>query len=495
MLAINSSADTEPNTSNPSKRSPLSGAAFLIGQTLLLNIISIPVSAVIIRSLGPTAYGQWAAAAALVAAISCLANPGLGVLFARAVAQKPEETAHAMAEQLGLRASLSVIVGLFVVALAWVLRYPAEVVLCVFLCAFGLVFSVISSTFIDVLQALGRVKSYSLIAFVTGMVINGTTTLAALTHTGASGLSAAYMSGPVVQCALLWITVHRGLFPVRFVWNLKRFRALLMQSKIITGKQLLLSAQSRIEQLLLPKISGMAMGGYFFAGQIPASRLVVFPESLCTAAYSRIAGAQAHQHEETTQQIRRLLLTCLAVTLPLAVGVFCLSDLIAHVLFPQAPELCKLVIQITIWSLPIQSLEMPMGYGMEASGKAEAVARATIGAAVTGGLLSFLLMWRFGLAGASVGYLLRNVAQIIFVLPAFMRMYPHAMGLPTLARVGLCCILMALPLGVIIWFEGSSLLLLAGMVLAFALYVMALLVFRIVKISDLRGVLRRATVS
>ena len=39
-------------------------------QPLLLNVIGIPAAIYIVRSLGPTSYGQWAAAGSLVATIA-----------------------------------------------------------------------------------------------------------------------------------------------------------------------------------------------------------------------------------------------------------------------------------------------------------------------------------------------------------------------------------------------------------------------------------------
>src|SRR5437764_1361899 len=92
--------------SQSSRRTHVLGAAYLMAQPLLLNILSVPATAYIIRTLGPAAYGQWALGFALVTTASFLTNLGLRTTFVRFVAAHPAMAADKMAQQLGLRLSL-----------------------------------------------------------------------------------------------------------------------------------------------------------------------------------------------------------------------------------------------------------------------------------------------------------------------------------------------------------------------------------------------------
>src|ERR1044071_9217231 len=97
----------------------LTSAVFIIGQSLFLNVLSIPATAYIVHRLGPFGYGQWAIAASLVAASGVLSNFGLRTLFSRDVAQNPANAAKGLAHQLGLRAFLTM--GAFLLALGFCL--------------------------------------------------------------------------------------------------------------------------------------------------------------------------------------------------------------------------------------------------------------------------------------------------------------------------------------------------------------------------------------
>src|SRR5882724_11912395 len=125
----------------PSIRSSLFGGACISLQPLVLNAISLPALAYIIRTLGPSAYGQWMMASTLVATITVLSNLGLRGAFVRQLAAFPESAETALAEQLGLRLMLGILAGFVAIGLAIALRYPAIVLMCTALCAVALILS------------------------------------------------------------------------------------------------------------------------------------------------------------------------------------------------------------------------------------------------------------------------------------------------------------------------------------------------------------------
>ena len=471
--------------SRSSKRS-ISGAVLLIGQNLILNMISVPVSAIIIRSLGADNYGTWSSSVAVISTVSCLANPGLGIFFSRLIAQKKQNPSLLTSEQLGLRTFLSLIASFIVISIAIFLHYPIDFLFCLCFSVIGLILTTISSTLLDVLQALGHIKLYSMIAFASGVVLNIMTLISALYCKGSVSMSVAYLSGPIVQCLTLWYMVNRKLFPIRFIFNFNRFILILKEARVVAGKQLLLSAQSKIEQLILPKISGMANSGYFSAGQLPANRLGILPEGLCTSMYSRIASSESEDNNEILSQIQCLILLCLSVCMPMTIWIFFFANPIAHILFPSDPAACTMVIQITIWSLAIQSLQMPMGYSMEALGKANVVAKYTVAAALIGGILSFLFTWKFGLLGACIGWLIRSLVQLVFIAPSFIRMYKDNIIFLKILFVVISSSAIILPFYIselfIKWDFGAMII---GLLLSFIIYVSLLFLFKVFKIKDL----------
>ncbi len=106
------------------------GGALLSLQPLLLSAIALPATAYVIRTLGPTQYGQWVMALTLVMLTMLLCNLGLRGTFVRAVVRQPEAAARLLAEQLGLRLALCVPAGLIALAACVALGYSRIVLLC-----------------------------------------------------------------------------------------------------------------------------------------------------------------------------------------------------------------------------------------------------------------------------------------------------------------------------------------------------------------------------
>src|SRR5918993_4486065 len=80
-------SNSEPSAgvveSRPSMRRTFYSAAIYSAQPVFLSALMLPVTAYVIRSLGPTQYGQWATATTLAAAVAFLTNPGLRGTFVR----------------------------------------------------------------------------------------------------------------------------------------------------------------------------------------------------------------------------------------------------------------------------------------------------------------------------------------------------------------------------------------------------------------------------
>jgi Na+-driven multidrug efflux pump len=90
-------------------------------------------------------------------------------------------------------------------------------------------------------------------------------------------------------------------------------------------------------------------------------------------------------------------------------------------LFPHQPEICRQVILVTIWTLPLFGIESVLGYAINAAGADAAQARASLPAAMCNIALTIILMSRLGIAGACIAIPLRNAVRIVILGICFMR--------------------------------------------------------------------------
>jgi O-antigen/teichoic acid export membrane protein len=395
------------------------GAVCVILQPVLVSVVSLPVTAYIIATLGPLDYGQWAVALTLVTSSAVLTNLGLRSYFVRAVARDPESAPEAFTEQLVVRMLLSIGAGCTAIAASYAMEYPALVHQCTAVLAVGAIFTSMAGVVSDLLQATERLPSLATINFVGGIL----PTLAALAVLwlggGPLGLACAYLIGPFVTGLLSLVLVHRSLFPVRVSWRPRRYWALLKQARVLALQYVVGTLGTHAENLLVPKLVGLAPYGYFAAGTLLPRRMEVVPDGLATAFYPIMARTYHESRHKAIVTVKQFGLLQIAACLPPAMLVFALAGPISKLLFPESPDVCKMVIQISVWWLPLTGMAQAMGYAINAAGRERAEARVAIAATLVGLTLSVFFITKYGLVGACFALVARAAVGVLLRIPVF----------------------------------------------------------------------------
>lgn len=406
-------------------RKTLIGAACLSLQPLALNALSVPVLAYIIFRLGPTGYGQWTVATALLTVFAILSSLGLRGAFVRSVAADPESAASFVAEQLGLRMFLTTVAGLLALLVCRLLDYPAPVLWCALVGAAGLLLSSVATTLADLLQAFHRLKTLASVNLVSGLSLIAVSVAAARWGDGPVAMAAAYLTGPVVSALLLIVIVQKRCFPVRVRWNVRRFVKLVAGSRFFAAQLWLATGSAHAEALLLPRLVGMHQFGFFTAGTLLATRLTALPDGLCMAAYPamiKVCSGEEGPKGGASLVAKLLLIAASGGVLIAFVGMLC-ADAIGGLLFPGQSEVFAVIASITIWSLPIGAVESVMGSALNAAGKDAAQARASLPAAVLSLVGTVVLVFSLGVTGACWSMLLRPAVRAAFLAPLVFRTF------------------------------------------------------------------------
>jgi O-antigen/teichoic acid export membrane protein len=408
----------------PTFRSTLLGAACLAAQPLLLNALSVPALALIIRRLGAEGYAQWSTAVALVGLLTVVANPGLRAAFVRDLASRPARAPELLAEQLGLRVSLAALAGALALTMAWALGYPAAVVWCVAVGSVGLVLTCVATTLGDLLQSVHRNTALASVNLAAGLSLTAVSAAVALMDARPVAMAAAYLSGPFLSAAVLGIFVQRTICDVRLRWGLRRGAALLLASRHFAAQQLLFAGSAQAEGLIAPRLLGMQTFGCFTAGSVLGSRLGVLPDSLCAAAYP--AMVRACGRGAGGGLVRRYLLVAIAGGIAVTIVGCALAAPLGRLLLPAHAEVFATVARVTIWTVPLLGLELVLGYALNAAGGDKVQARLALPAAAVGLAVSASLMWAFGLTGVCWSMVSRPAIRAAFLIPAVARAFSAA---------------------------------------------------------------------
>ena len=400
-------------------RKSLIGASVVVAQPLLLNAISIPATAYIIASLGPLGYGEWAVALSLIASTAVLVGLGARSAFVRGVSREPSTAPTAFAEQLGLRIFLGAFAGAVSVAACLALGYRGVVFQCTVLLAVGGIFSAVAQVVADLLIAFERLPSMSIINAIGGLSLTVASVFAIWLGVGPIGLAVSYLFGPVLSAVLSLILVQRQLFPVRVTWTPRRWWTLLTESKIFTGQLLVYGLDTQAANLLVPKLVDVTSYGYFAAGTLVPTRLMVIPDGLNMAFYPVLVRNHAEGHEAFRRSVKRYCLLAGVVGTLAAVPVFFLAGPIARLLFPEHPEVCRTMIQLTIWWVPLVALYTAATNSLNAAFREGAETRVAFAAMIVSMLVTVVLVATWQLTGAGIALLAKGFINLAFRTPLF----------------------------------------------------------------------------
>jgi O-antigen/teichoic acid export membrane protein len=404
-------------------RRAVKGAAWLSLHQLLLSALSLPAVGYIIHRLGAEQYGNWMTAASLLTVAMIVTNLGLRSSFVRRLSADPACAPEALADQLGLRLTLSLLASALVLGACWLLGYPSIVLTCGVIGAAGLVLTTAATTLADVLQAMQRVKTLAIVGVIAGLLLTGLSVIAAWRGGGAIEIAATYLIGPLASVLILGAIVARCVCKVRIGWNLPRFKALLIGSRHLAVQQVLFAGSGHAEALLSPRLLGMGQFGVLTAGALLATRASVLPDALCTSAFPTLARAANPGAHGAAGLVQRYLLVAATGGTLVALAVTLLAGPIGRILLPSQPETVAMVIRITIWSLPLAAVELVMGYSLLAAGKESVQTRLAVWSASLGLLGSVVLISTMGLTGACWSMVLRPTLRGAVLVPVLLRTF------------------------------------------------------------------------
>lgn len=437
--------DAIPADATPGRRPKWSmiGPIVFSIQPVLLNMISLPVMAYIIRRLGPAPYGQWATANGLIVVVGAFTTLGLRTQFVRAIARDPEDAPRLTAEQLGLRFVLALASAALAVGFAGLMRYPAVVVRCTVISGAGLVLMSVAMVGTDLLQATRRLSVVAGVAMAQGLALTLASAVAAWRGGGPVWVAAAYLLGPIVTASLYAVAMRDEAFKVGVRLSAGGLWRHLKEARYFAAQQFVGTVGRYAEVLAGPRMLGMNGYGLFSAGTMLPDRLATVPDGLSTALFPLVAASYHRDPGLAARETASYLKLTVALCSPFCVICMFLAGPISRILFPDDPAPGTMVIRITAWALLLQGVDMIMVYALNAAGKERAQTRLFVTINVLSLAASVLLLYRFGLVGGCASYVARHVIAIAFRLPLFLRTFRMPFAEFPLARLVLCNALLA----------------------------------------------------
>lgn len=391
---------------------------------IAIKLLSFAFSVLIIRQLGASDFGQYAAVIGFGTVFLFIADLGLAPYTVREVARlrdKPdgqERIRDLYADVLALRLILALVAGVLVVSAAILTGRPAMMIGAIVLNSLGVLIYAFHGSAEAVLAGHERLDLTAGMQVVNQLVFVCLGGLALWLGLGYYGLIIATLAGVAVMTALVLRTVWRlGLRPGRL--TRQGWIPLLRAAFPFAVVGLTLGISYRFDTVLLNIFSGDVPTGHYNAAYNLVFALVTLSNVLNTALYPSLSREAVNNPARLPGIYERLLRYLLLVALPLAVGGFILAEPLVDFLFGAEYKPSAQLLAILIWTVPLMFISEFLGYVITIAGREASAARAIVVSSSVSVIANLILIPRYGVLAAAIITLVTEmvlVSQYLWML-------------------------------------------------------------------------------
>ncbi len=336
-------------------------AALLLGQ-ITTTLLSLLLTIIVPRNIGPTGVGELAVANIIMILLGNVLALGMSTVLVRDIARDHTKAPDLIGAALVIKMLMALPSLLIVTGIAWVVGYSPTTRVVVSIASVGLVLNLLTGPFQDGFQALERMK-YTSLSGVIGefIIVFGSI---AIVLTGGSVILLALV-GVVAGLIGLFLCLHwfRSLSPVNLHFDGKLMRYLLVSGIPFWATGFFTTVYLYVDSFMLSVMTNTAVVGWYNVPTTLFGFLLVIPSIAGTALFPALARTYKQAPREMVKLARRSfnLITCLS--LPVAVGGIFLSKQIIFTLYgysfgPSIPILTVLAAMAVPMYINIQVYQL-----------------------------------------------------------------------------------------------------------------------------------------
>ncbi len=461
------------------------GSIWLALQRVLMVLLSLIVTAVVARALGTDEYGLLALFLSYSALLGQLSTCGLRPYCVREIAAQPQHSSRIVSEMLVLRVSLAAVVAMG--TLIWLSAAGGGLgQMLAFALAAQVFTGAMAMTLVDGLYGVEDIKSVAAAMGISAVVVQFGSLFSALLGWGAIGVAWTYVLGNLVILVLAhrWFMRHAQNWEWRGIgWSTFGH---VLRSRTFFAQSLLLTARRRLDVILIGHFLGQQQAGAYHSAMALVDRFDLVQDSLSTAAFSRVASLHEHAREDLHDLVRGLFKIFLVISLPFAVAMQLLSDDAIRIVFGEGFAVAGPILKILAISVPFMFISGLFFTVFSAMKHEVLVLRYVLLSTIAAVTLALVGIRLNGMAGAAWAFSLSVALLSLSFVARYARECGSVVPVSDLLRL-LGSNLAALGT---IWLLRDTHI--AARCLAFvAAYSLALMVFRVASLSDVRRLLSR----
>ena len=402
-----------------SSKKILSNSVWVILQHLYSMLTSLTVVALIARHLGPSDYGLINYCASLISMFTTLSGLGLDTLIVSEIIRNPDKEGGYLGSALVMRLTASLVSYPVILALIAAMNPGNRTLFAVAaLQALGMVFQTY-----EVLVYWFRIKlkmKYISIALVCAITVNTLFRIVLLVNKAAVGWFAFSISVQALVAGLIIAAFFVKKTDVRLKVSFADAKDLLKISYNCIISSMAIIIYMEVDKIILEKMTGSANVGIYSAAVLLATCWQFIPVTLIDSSRPVILEKRKTSHKEYLEQFKLLMAGVNLVAFVFSLIMSCLGWIFIRFLYGSDYLDAFIPLIILSWSSFVGISGYTRTVWITGEGYYKYEKSYAVSAMIINILLDIVLIWQFGIIGASVATLITYVYEVLIV-PLFFR--------------------------------------------------------------------------
>ena len=384
------------------------------------KVFSMLVSFLMVRYLGPIAFGDLSFAIALTTIVAAVGALGLDSFIIREIIKEPGKKDEILGTSLGMRLGVNLLlipisIGAYLIMHHFSAHPGSSLTLIVALLSMASLFksfNVIDSYFQSQVQSKYVVQVQNTCVFISAIVKVSLVWLDMPLIFFAMALT---FDAFILALGLVWMYHARGFDISKWTFNLARAQSLLKQSFPLILSAVMVSIYMKIDQVMLKSVGSEEVGIYSAAANISEAWYFI-PIAIVTSVFPALINARLNDPARYKKRLQNLYDLLMLISLPVALGVSFLGSDIIHLLYGNRFEGAGAMLSIHIWSGVFVFLGSASSQYLLAEGFTMISFQRTAAGAIVNILLNLWLIPLYGGLGASIATLIACAISTFYIL-------------------------------------------------------------------------------
>lgn len=391
------------------------------GWLMFGKILSMFVSFMIAKYLGPSSFGDLSFVDALTAIVAAIGTLGLDTFIIREIINEPAKRDEILGTSLWMRLGVSLIIIPASVAIYTIFRSNSEtpgtslvwLVFFLSLTSFFRSFNIIDSYFQSKVESKYVVQVQNICVILSAILKILLVWAKAPLIWFAIALA---FDAFILALGLIYMYHLRGFKMSAWTFNTTRAKSLLRQSFPLIISAVMVSIYMKIDTVMLKPLAGSIEVGIYSAAARISEAWYFIPTAIVTSLFPAIINARKTDHERYHKRLVNLYDLLVGISLPVALFISFFANDIIYLIFADKYTGAGTILSIHIWSGIFVFLGIASSQYLLAEGFTTISFQRTGLGAIANVLLNLWLIPIYGGVGASIATMIACFISAFYIL-------------------------------------------------------------------------------